>query len=406
MERKDALCYNNDSRILVIKGKSSYEVLRTAADEMITYWKQKGIQVEVIDLNIIEQIMDQAKCSQIVIDAITCEQNALIFSFQALLFDAVLPNGESVMTLAKCPVVGHIVDFPIYHKKSLEHAGDNMQIWCIDQYHEQFIRKYYPKVKQVRFAAHKGFKNNQKMIPWEERSIEVLFSGRFVPYEKWAKELESLEDPLPGIGNLLINRMLEQVTTPFEICLEQILIELNIIVEGVDYLEILEALIPTYRLIYEFYRFMSVQVLLNSGIQVSVCGDGWENYPTQHPEKLNILEKNAVPIEKVLEYMGNSKVVLNAVPIFKAGGHERIFSGMLAGAVCVTDTNRFLEETISEEAVFYQIEEIEKLPVIVENVLNHPEKAVKIAQKGYERALKDFTWEQEAEELLTYAIIK
>lgn len=42
--------------------------------------------------------------------------------------------------------------------------------------------------------------------------------------------------------------------------------------------------------------------------------------------------------------MADAKIVMNFMPWFKDGSHERIYNSMLNGAVCLTDPSLFLEK--------------------------------------------------------------
>ena len=43
--------------------------------------------------------------------------------------------------------------------------------------------------------------------------------------------------------------------------------------------------------------------------------------------------------DEIVELMHESKIVLSTMTWFKDGTHDRVYNGMLAGAVAVTDTS-------------------------------------------------------------------
>lgn len=59
--------------------------------------------------------------------------------------------------------------------------------------------------------------------------------------------------------------------------------------------------------------------------------------------------------------MNDAKIVLNTMTWFKAGAHDRIFNGMLAKAVVVTDDSTYLrrEFTDGRELVMFRRQELE-----------------------------------------------
>ena len=162
----------------------------------------------------------------------------------------------------------------------------------------------------------------------------------------------------------------------------------------------MDKLYPVYRAIHEFYREMAISELLAADIRVTVCGTGWHNFQTDHAKNLTVLDETGKNIEEVAALMGNAKIVLNICPVFRAGAHERIFTAMLAGAVCVTDENPYLKEILPDEVVYYQVDQMERLPDIVKQVLSNPEESLQRTEKAYRLADEKYRWENEADEVL------
>ena len=103
-----------------------------------------------------------------------------------------------------------------------------------------------------------------------------------------------------------------------------------------------------------------------------------------------------------MEAMENAKIVVNVMPWFKDGTHDRVFNAVLNGAVSVSDISRFQTEEMPEGcgAVYYDLEHINELPEKVRNLLSDTDKLQKIADTGYEAAIKKHTWENRADILL------
>jgi spore maturation protein CgeB len=108
-----------------------------------------------------------------------------------------------------------------------------------------------------------------------------------------------------------------------------------------------------------------------------------------------------VSFEEGLALMGKSKIVLNQMAWFKDGASERIFNAMLQGAVSVTDDSLYLREILKdgEDVVFYSLSELERLPVLVSDLLRHPDRMRQIADAGYRTAKEGHTWEHRAGQL-------
>ncbi len=80
------------------------------------------------------------------------------------------------------------------------------------------------------------------------------------------------------------------------------------------------------------------------------------------------------------------------ISILRTGIHERIFTAMLAGAVCVTSKYQLLERFFEDgkEIVTYPADAPEQLPVVIDELLSNPGRAAQIAAAGEEGATKTY----------------
>lgn len=104
------------------------------------------------------------------------------------------------------------------------------------------------------------------------------------------------------------------------------------------------------------------------------------------------------------EIMKSAKIVLNVMPGFKDGSHDRILSAMLAKSVCLTDKSKYLMEEFKdgEDIAFYSLSELTKLPDIVRDLLSDEERLKEIAENGYKKAVENHTWEKRARQILEF----
>ena len=71
---------------------------------------------------------------------------------------------------------------------------------------------------------------------------------------------------------------------------------------------------------------------------------------------------------------------------------------MLNGAVCVSDSSRYMDEILTDgkEYVRYDLAKLEELPGRVEEVLSDREKWEYIVENGYRLAAEGHTWADRA----------
>lgn len=138
---------------------------------------------------------------------------------------------------------------------------------------------------------------------------------------------------------------------------------------------------------------------------MTIYGAGWEN--CEWITRPNVFYGGKISAEAVLEKMQDAKIVLNTMTWFKDGTHERIFNGMLQGAVTVSDSSVYMKEEFcgspscgeKQDMVLFELDELEQLPAYVNELLQDMTKAQKIADNRYAKAKNLHTWKVRADEL-------
>lgn len=149
-----------------------------------------------------------------------------------------------------------------------------------------------------------------------------------------------------------------------------------------------------------YWRGKVVRTMVNGGIKVNVVGKGWEKLEDiVYPE--NLIIHPQTDSVTCLEMISRSKISVNVMPWFKDGAHDRVFNSILNGAVCVSDTSKYLCEELAEgEGVcFYDLQNLEKLPEKVKDLLQNEKAMQEIAAQGQEKVRKLHTWGKRAEQL-------
>lgn len=97
--------------------------------------------------------------------------------------------------------------------------------------------------------------------------------------------------------------------------------------------------------------------------------------------------------DKTFHYMRQSKLVLNVMPWFKAGTHDRIFNTLLSGACPVSDKSKWLEEKFKdkEDIAFYDLDALEALPTLIGELLQNDSMREEIIRNGQEKVLLHYT---------------
>ena len=156
----------------------------------------------------------------------------------------------------------------------------------------------------------------------------------------------------------------------------------------------------------KFSNFMNrrvLRILAESGLPLQIYGQDWERVSWTRPANLAFSGKAVNSIDCV-RAMARSKIALNVMPWFKDGAHDRIFTAMLQGAVPLTDDSRYLRENFKDRdtLIFYRLDELEKLPIVVKELLKEPGQLYEIAVRAKALAGQSHTWRQRAEVIRLY----
>lgn len=128
-------------------------------------------------------------------------------------------------------------------------------------------------------------------------------------------------------------------------------------------------------------------------IESTLGGASWKSYlGGDHP---NIVFHEPVTYEENLEILKKTKIVLNSSPHIKEGAHERIFNGLLCGALPITNENIYMRERFQdgENILFYRHKEMDKVNGHINEYLADEAKRRLVVANGREIVLKGHTWD-------------
>ena len=104
--------------------------------------------------------------------------------------------------------------------------------------------------------------------------------------------------------------------------------------------------------------------------------------------------------------MKKSRISFNIMSWHKAGLTERVINIMGAGTVAVSDeTTRIRElfntgEDDTQEIIVFNLEDVDKLPMLIKSVLNDEEKQKRISSNAKKRIFENYTWDCMTERMI------
>jgi len=305
-----------------------------------------------------------------------------------------LEDGAFLFDFLECPLFVLIVDSPYHHDRLLRAHPENLHLICVDEGHVEYSQKYYGPFKSAEMGYVLG--SWMEPVPYDERKTAVLFTGTKGDIEGIQNKVKShpqkwvwqLFEYLVGEGKIRPN-----ITTEKQVL--YYFAQRGMQISKEDF-KLAMATAGTYAEFYlrGYYREQIISGLLDAGIRITVVGDGWDEFAAKHPNNLTLCK--SVNFSKTAELMANAKIVLNVMPWFKDGLHERIATSMHNGAVCVTDGSSYINThfTDGEDIVLYNLAQLDALPCKIKELLNNPEMAAVVAENGRKKAQNTYTWEK------------
>ncbi len=295
------------------------------------------------------------------------------------------------------PCYNIMLDHPFYYHKYLRSMPPLYYNLCIDQYHDRYIQRFFPEIKRGPLLLLAGTEVYHREIG--QRSMDIIMTGHYTPPRKFEKHITRIDEEYTRFYHRIIHDLIENPTMGMEEAFEKhLMLEMPDINEQ-DLLLCMENMIFIDLYVRFHFRGEAVKALVDHGFKVHVVGSGWEQLDCEHPE--NIIKLGAMNSLGCLKAIADSKLSLNVMPWFKEGTHDRVFNSMVNEAVCISDESVWMSEHLAreEEIVFYRLEELDRLPATVEQLLANPDKMKRISERGYQKARGEHTWEARAKVL-------
>lgn len=397
-----------DRTLIFIKG--IYDTMDLFTDELMQAFSHMGYPVVALDAERMEESLQELSgilgvpCLKKGDETDLLKQAACI-TFNNMGYNLCEDKGFNLWEYYGIPYYNIQMDHPFHYADKLMHMPDTIRLYCIDRNHVTYVKRFFKNIRWVDFLPHGGTAIDERdmAVPrLEDRPVDVLYAGSLSKYriELLIPDFDQFRSFDAGeLCNQVLQELVRHPSRTTEDVLEQYFSELELPMTEED----LGRYISQFRFLdayaVSFFREQAVRLLVESGIRVAVYGEGWEQ--TEWSDHPNLVLGGKVLAPEVLPLMYHSKIVLNTMTWFKDGSHDRVFNGMLSGAVVVSDRSDYLKEQFENhrEIELFELEEIGALPVIVQDLLDDLPRAQCIADAGRAKTMGEHTWQQRAEEI-------
>ena len=403
-------------RIVMVVG--GVETLEYFSYQMGKTFVELGYQVFYYDLK------NEAQSARTLRKFIRVGETALVtFNFEGLEKEPGVykPGLGYIWDEYNIPCYNIAADHPYYYHDRLCDLPKRYHHISIDKYQEQYFKEFYSEFHHEGFLPLAGTELPQAGVARATeadmsadaaggqagataRTMDVIMTGNYTPPSFCEPHINWINEEYAAFYRGIINDLIENPNQTVEAA------ELKHCEREMGKTPYDEIRIAMHRMIFidlyvrNYWRGEAVKALVDAGITVDVFGKGWDELQCEKPENLRIHPQTTSLA--CLEHLQHAKVSLNVMPWFKDGAHDRVFNSILNGAVCVSDKSKYLCEELAEgEGVcYYDLSELEKLPVIVQDLLQNEEKVQEILEKGKEKVRKSHTWDARAKQIVKWLV--
>lgn len=385
-------------QILMFERQSvCYDTMNIFTKKLASCLEQRGISVDYLDLDSPHLQQEVLKLTKVHYDAAV--------AFNSLGQEAFRANGQYLFDYLDIPFFNYIVDHPLRHHHTLSTPLKNYHVLCLDEDHITYINKYYPHIKSVHVLPLGGMPaahvNKHTREDFHSRKYDLILTGSYYSLHKLEEQIMQMPELERELSVRLIEQMLQNRSLTNEEALENVFRDLQI--ENVE-LSVFADLMAGTNLaghyVNAYVREEIVRQLISSEIELHIFGNGWEAFSTKDLGRTTI--HSGITYMQSADLAQNSKMVLNTMPWFKSGLHDRIPTAMLNGAVSVTDDSRYIKQYFqnNKDLLVYQLDNLQRLPEIVCSYLEDEERLYDIARAGERKAAELCTWQRRTGELI------
>lgn len=286
-----------------------------------------------------------------------------------------------------------ITDHPYAHLERLLRLPPQARFGYVDRTHLPFLQAFGLAERAV-FLPHGGPPPEANPLRFSERPAEALFVGRF----HTSPRLDNLRDALAGTAPPVAEAILEtaeaaRAGTPLFEALCGALAGQDIQLQALG----ADGITTAIRAASHWAEAHARATLLNAvaDLPVTVIGPVDDSVLDRPAGRMTFLGER--PFDEVLDRMRQTRLLLNSVPVFPEGAHERIWYGMAAGCAVATDPSRFLAADFTDgDSILFWPMETEEVTATVTEALADPERLQAIAERARRIYAERHTWTERA----------
>lgn len=387
-------------------GDVCYSLIDILNAKVIEEFAARGVECDIV------QIVGRKGYTEEIYNRLSSGEYAAALSFNSAGENQLkLTNGENMFDHFNVPFFLFLLDHPMDHVVKLKGAGKGLHVICIDRDHPAYIKRGFSEIEHTHFTLLGGLPAPAGAVfseeQFEQRPKDIVLTASRVNLEQREEAILSLSDGMRSIALSLLDLLLDERSLDNEQALERVIADKGLSGISGEEFAMLEAMTNSVNIYVRAYvREEIVRTLMASDLKIDIYGKGWEALADEMGP--NVRLHAAVPYTETPKIYYDSKLVLNVMPWFKNGSHDRIPSSMLSGAVPLTDHSKLLDEwflTDDEDkktVAFYDLSHTEKITGIAKDLLSDTHALYLRSERGRNYAFAHMSWSNTARDVLKF----
>jgi len=382
-------------RFALIKGQSQYGSLRLHIDQLAQALTEIGHEAVVVDMLADDR---QEQLNAALLSGPDC-----VFGFSGVGSDLKGDLG-SIYDVLGAVYASLYVDNPVHHLGRLQTPIRRNVALFLDRSHVQFVSAspLSRNFSQLGFLPPGA---NELPDPpdlsdeaFARREIPLMFTGTYrgapqAPWRQWP------ESPARTVAEAVAERMAADARLPVLDALRQVLKQMGAELTPQLFSDISPLLSGPQFFAEAYHRDALIHALGRTGLPLHLWGNGWEPLAERYP---SFVYGGVGSFAETLHTLRRARVVLNVNNGFVAGGHERVFTAMCAGAAVFSDANRYYEEAFKDgrEIVTFAWPKLASAPELLGALVEDRDRPAAVARAGARRAMAEHRWTDRASRLV------
>ncbi len=376
-------------KICLITNYNLYESKRYFIEKLDEAMRRHGIETTIIDAQQTALGSDTIAAIRRFNPDFTCSFN----SFETM-------DGRYMWDYMQIPHLSFLVD-PSFYSTTLTNSPYSI-LSCVDRNDCEVIRSH--GFENVFFLPHAV---ERELAPQKDvdRIYDVVFMGSCYDYESLRVSWQQRNSEAL---NKVLDDAIDLVLSNDTISVAQALVAAwnasGLDPHGIDF-------VTLYYYLDNYTRGKDRVELIRSikNARIHVFGEmapdnavGILNWPQYLASQKNVTLHPSVPFGQGMDILKQAKIVLNSMPFFRDGSHERIFTALACGALPVTSESLYLHEQFQadEDLVFYQSARKNEVGARIDAWLGDEKKRQHVVEQGRQKVLQHHTWDNRVQEIM------